>query len=237
MVKQTLAIVVLSSSVCFGGGSFWYVGAGTEEGVPMVLASSSQRSVAVALRRRADFAVMPLRVVSRDRDPEQRATDVRDTLKEIAQKAKRNPELEFDPGPVRLSSREGKVLASLSSWASPSSGAQARILVRLADGDRNLFACAELVKDFLAEFETPRRTELHPSSISLAVKDPERFRAQLLDAIGEELAALRKRFAGATSFHLSGLEGPVLVRQADERHVELFINYRLSLELEQRSAE
>jgi len=46
------------------------------------------------------------------------------------------------------------------------------------------------------------------------------------------LGALTALFAGRGSVKLEGLESPVMVRQADDRNVEQFLNYSFSITTE-----
>ena len=66
----------------------------------------------------------------------------------------------------------------------------------------------------------------------MAVADPEQQRPKLLKMIAEDVHRTREAMGGKGNVSIGGLQGPVLVRQADDRNVELFINYWMTVEME-----
>jgi hypothetical protein len=54
----------------------------------------------------------------------------------------------------------------------------------------------------------------------------------LLGLLADEIKKTREALAPHGSVKVEGLEGSVLVRQADERNVELFLRYTLSITME-----
>ena len=64
------------------------------------------------------------------------------------------------------------------------------------------------------------------------MENPEQYRAKLLGLIAQEITKARETLSGRGSVKLEGLESPVMVRQADDRNVELFLNYSFSITTE-----
>lgn len=50
--------------------------------------------------------------------------------------------------------------------------------------------------------------------------------------IMQDVKELQTQFGMAATTTLSGLQSPVYVRHADDRHIELFLNYHLGITLE-----
>ena len=64
------------------------------------------------------------------------------------------------------------------------------------------------------------------------MEDPEQFRVKLLGLIAEEIKKTREALAPHGSVNVAGLESSVAVRQVDDRNVELFLSYTLSITLD-----
>jgi len=93
----------------------------------------------------------------------------------------------------------------------------------------SFFEQAEMLTGFADKLVLGSVT-LNVGKIQLGVSNPEQYRPELMIDIMAEMASLRKLGGPETILHVSGLEGPVEVRQIDQENVEMFINYRLTLE-------
>ena len=69
------------------------------------------------------------------------------------------------------------------------------------------------------------------SCTTMAVADAEQQRDRLMQLIREQIAKTREQL-GANVLTVTGLDGPVLVRQLDALSVELYLDYQLSATLE-----
>ena len=58
------------------------------------------------------------------------------------------------------------------------------------------------------------------------------YRAKFVGQIAQEIKKTREAISSSGSVKVEGLESPVMVRQADDRNVELFLNYSLSITAE-----
>jgi hypothetical protein len=95
----------------------------------------------------------------------------------------------------------------------------------------DLFTCAAQIEKFVAGLKPPGESRYEIGQIQLATNDPESRRPEILQAIAGEVARTRKLLGEAAKVTISGLEGPVLVRQFSDREIELFIDYALSVDL------
>jgi len=66
----------------------------------------------------------------------------------------------------------------------------------------------------------------------LAVRNVEQYRPQLIGLILEEVKEIEKVASAKAKITIGGLESPIIVRQVDDKNVEMYINYRLSIEME-----
>jgi len=228
-MKTKLAVVVCCAAVS--------VFAGTES--HLVIAYGGTRNVAACLRRKADFAVMPLTITSDHRDPGRRVTDVEQVRDAILKLAEKDEGIEVRAGIVRLSPEPGGKFGSFSalSHTADSDRSQADLHVLTRIGEPGLFKAAKRLQTFVDQIKLPDKTWIRRNELSLAMEDPEQFRQEILALIAEDIRALNKTMGVQGRVGLHGLEEPVLVRQASTDQVELFINYRMTLEFDTGGAD
>jgi hypothetical protein len=208
-------VACLSRSAVAGSGSSSFV---------VVFASTSGPRVAAALRQRADFVAAPVTVKVDLSDPARRFTTLRASKAKLAEAIAKHEGWILHDGRAFLSVGESGKLSSYGTSASD----ELTVLAPLAaDGDP--YEQAALLVGALTQFEKETGIDLGFGRIELAVRDPQQYRAQLLKLVADEAARARESLAPGGEARIAGLEGPVLARQVDDRDVELYLEYRLSV--------
>jgi len=185
--------------------------------------------VSVTRRMPADFVSMTVTVSSDRRNPAERAIEVDAGQQALIQAAARNPGVEFEVGPPTLSGRTGSKF-SFSSYG-VSSEAEVTLLKPIAVEGASLFPLAAQLHEFVTAVSAPGKCEYRVGQMRLGIRDPERFRPELLRAIAADVEKTRQALGGSGSVTVSGLGGPVRVRQVSDTAVELFIAYDISISL------
>jgi hypothetical protein len=198
----------------------------------LVIAYSDQQNVTTVIRQKADYVTMSLSISSDQKDPVQRYAEIRNVKQLIEEKSKANSDVIVRAGAVSLSARPVSKMSSFSSYSDRSSEADLNIFVSMKDKSRDIYTCATIIRNFLDQIKLPSKAELRLGSMKLAVDNPEQYRSTILEKIGEEVRNTRDHLKSSGDVELGGLEGPVLVRQLDDENVELFIDYKFSIELE-----
>jgi hypothetical protein len=106
------------------------------------------------------------------------------------------------------------------------------ILLPVVRESDNIYAGGGELIELVTGIELPGKARFTSSAIRLAVEDPERMRGALLEMISKDIKFTRDRIKSRGEIILSGLEGPVRVRQFDDINVELFIEYTMSMEVQ-----
>lgn len=213
-------IAVMISSVAWAGSSSF-----------VVIAFSDRQYVSTVLRQQADYVTMPVSVSSDQKDPILRFAEIRDAKRLIQKKAEGNPDITIRSGPVTLSAKPAAKSFDISSYSSGSSEADIHILVSFKGKNRDVFTCATMIRAFLNSIALPEKAKIQLESIRLAADNPEQYRPALLQMISKDVAKTKENLSAGGQAQLSGLESPVLVRQADDENIELFINYQLDVEM------
>ena len=196
----------------------------------VVAAASEPASVAVHLVMPADFVTVPIRVYSDQKDTALAYEETSQALDVISQKAKDNGEFRVLNGEISLSQRQsGGWGLSSGSWGSePAGAAEIYLLVPFAAGHTNIFEAGAEAARFVETLDLPGKAHFELGRLQLAVENPEQYRDKLLHAIADEI---KKTCQDLVQFNVrvDGLEKPVMVRQTDDRNVELYLDYSLSV--------
>jgi len=195
------------------------------------MAHPGEKTAQVAIVLEADYAEVSAEIISRQRDPADRFEEIKETQQLIADRARRDSDIEVYQGAILL--RAGPKTSGMvfySDYREEFSAAEVQILVKLGPGD-DIYDGAARIEEFIDDVDLPSQSKLVLGRVRLTVQNPEQYRGTLLRAIGREVETVKSTTGFSGPVTLTGLQGPILVRQVDNRNVELFINYELKFEL------
>jgi hypothetical protein len=200
-----------------GGGSGWGAAGG------------DTKSVTIGIGKPADFTVVGVSIDSDEKDMALGFEEINKAIELLVQKCKESGNLRLVRGAV--DGAEGGVkygfASGILSGSQQSVRTEISILVPLNKEHDNVLT-ASAVAARVVEAARPAgkvKCELH--NVHLGVDHPEIFRVALLKQIGEEIARVREAVSLKGRVEVRGLEGPVKVRETDDRTVELYLNYSL----------
>jgi len=225
-MKKFLIISAFAVAVCpvLAGLS-----SGSDSSLFVVLAVPEPRTIAAHLVMPADFVTVPVRVSSDQKDTALAYEESRQAVDLIVQKAKANDQIRVMPGVVSLSQRESGYGFSSGSWSQPAASAEIYLLVPFTDKRNNIFDAGAEAARFVEALDFQGKTHFELGHLQLAVENPEQYRPKLLGLIADEITKTRNALAMQGNVRVEGLEKPVMVRQVDDRNVELYLGYSLSI--------
>lgn len=221
VLSLVAAAVPVSAGISSGSG-----------GATIVVAVPEPRTVAVCKLMPAELVSVPLRVISDQKASAFAYEETRQALDMISRKVKENGQFRTSAGVVSLSRHKGGFGISSGSWQHPAAAAEIYLLVPLTKERDNIFTAGAEAARFVEGLRLPGRARCELGQLQLAVENPEQYRTNLLGEIAQEIKRTRAAMTAEGSVRVDGLEGSVLVRQADNRQVELFLNYTLSVTLD-----
>jgi hypothetical protein len=198
----------------------------------VVVAAPEPRTVSVSMVVPADFVSVPLRIYSDQKNSALAYDETRQAIETISQKVKENGRFRTSTGVVSLSRKQGGFGISGGSWSEPAASAEIYLLVPLTEERADIFLAGAEAARFIETLRLPGRTHCELGRLQLAVENPEQYRSKLLGAIAEEIKKTRSTMAVQGSVKVDGLASSLMVRQADDRHVELFLGYSLSITID-----
>ena len=217
------ALIVATHSVTAGISSGW------SSGPLVVIAEQERKAVAVSIVMPADFVSVPVRILSDQKNTAQAYEESRQAVELISKHAKENGRLRMSMGVVSLSQHQGGYGISSGSWSQPAASVEIFLLVPLSTNSGNIFDAGVEAAKFVEGLSLPGKTRCELGRLQLAVENPEQYRSKVLSLIADEMKKTREALSPQGSVNVQGLESPVRVGQVDDRNVQLFLNYSLSI--------
>jgi hypothetical protein len=220
------AVLLMFASTSFAGtGSY------------AVIAFKDAKSTSISLIRQADYLSMPLTISSKQKDPNIRFSEMSQAQKLILHAVDKKSDIIIHKGPITLSPKPLSKLSPFSSYSyDRPSQAQFHILAKLKDSD-DVYECAGRIRKFIDSIEMPGKSYSSLGQIQLAVENPAQYRKDILNKIAKDIDFLKSTMGTKDKASISGLERPVLVRQVNDKNIELFINYSLTIKMSNKGIE
>lgn len=195
----------------------------------VVAISRGQVPVAVVLDVPADYVVVPISISSSEKDPLRSIENVQAFTERLKDAVRKSPTIKLRQGSVALSIAQGDdgSFSSFKSAATPSSSNL--FLVAPLQNDRDVFLVTREITALAQSVARPDQTRVTFGTTSLGIEAPERLRPRLLALIRKDIEQSRAIMGNPKAFEVSGLEGPVVVMQRDDRNVLAYVPYRLKL--------
>ncbi|MGA1843340.1 MAG: hypothetical protein ACMUIS_02120 [bacterium] len=197
------------------------------DGKAIVFAVEQGKPVAMSLIEKADYVAFAVTIVSKQKESEDEFREIGEARQHLIREAQKNKKIKVHNGPIYLSSTSN----SQPSFSYSSSQVTVNLLISIAEADGDVFKAASAITDLVEGIQPPGKAAYSLSPLKLAVENPDRYRAKLLNMIYDETRSMQSMFNKPIKCFVTGLENPVTVTQYDFTHVELFINYTLSIEL------
>jgi hypothetical protein len=191
--------------------------------------NDNSRQSAVSLIQKADYASMTVTISSDEKEPVDQFRELNLAKQTVAQEAGKYPHIKLHTGRVFLSTESKSSMMKVASYGS-SSSAVVHLLYLITE-KTDIFQAARELASLAKNMKAPGKASYRFSTIKLVVDNPEKYRSKLLQMIFEDLKQARLLAKKSGKVLITGLENPVLVRQADDTRAELYINYSVSMEL------
>ena len=197
--------------------------------IGIVLSDSYANPVAVRYKMRADYIAQTITITSKERDFAAKLKNIQNAKKYLVELVEGKGQIIVHEGPARL--YPGSEGFFKSSYSSQEPQAEVQLLLPIVSDSDNIFSGGIELGDILGTLDPPGKTGLQASYVRLAVEDPEKLRGKILEMISADVKTAKEKMKGSGKITVSGLEGPVKVNQVDNVNVELFIEYKVSLEI------
>jgi hypothetical protein len=221
-------IIAMFASTCpalaFSSGSI--------SGQIIVVAAPEPRKVPVCLILPADYVAVPIRIFTDEKNSALAYEEMRQAIELISQKAQAGGQFNTSTGVIALSQYKSGYGISSGSWSQHAASSEINLLVPLTKERADIFKAGVEAARFIEKIELPGKVKCESGRLQLAINNPEQYRTKLLGLISEEIRKTRDAVSTKGSVQVNGLESSVMVRQADDKQVELYLMYSLSITAE-----
>lgn len=185
---------------------------------------------AVGMRRRADFALLPVVVAGDTRDREQRRQEILTMVRSALELARRSG-VELAIGDffvVPLTADNYRTLAFLGDGRPDSERVAFFVKTQLGASADEANQAITRLEQFIRSVPVAGRAEMRASGpLTLSIVAPDQYRGQILDMIAQDARSVAARFGPEQAVEAHGLDRPVEWRRAGVTEVFLYIPHRL----------
>lgn len=185
---------------------------------------------AVGLRRRADFALIPVIVTGDTRERDQRREEIFTMVRSALQLAGRSG-IELAIGDffvVPLTTNNYRTLTFHGDGRPDSERVAFFVKTRLGASPDEANQAITRLEQFIRSVPAAGRAELRAGGpLTLSIVAPDQYRSQILDMIAEDARSIAGRFGPQQQVEAHGLDRPVEWRRAGATEVFLYIPHRM----------
>jgi hypothetical protein len=197
---------------------------------PIEMEEDASGLPAIGLRRRADFALIPVIVAGDTREREQRREEIFTMVRSALQMAGRSG-IELAIGDffvVPLTPNNYRTLTFHGDGRPDSERVAFFVKTRLGASPDEANQAITRLEQFIRSVPAAGRAELRASGpLTLSIVAPDQYRSQILDMIAEDARAIAGRFGPQQQVEAHGLDRPVEWRRAGATEVFLYIPHRM----------
>jgi hypothetical protein len=192
-------------------------------------ASYGSDAPGVTVVERADHLVTKVRVTCDTRDADRRKEELRQTLKDMIEGAKRTASISLGIGDEILYEFKESSVDKIITADARSDTSNAYVVIRTELSKSDTFESAtQRIRDFVAHTPKNGRTEIMiDQSFNLGLMKPERYREELIAKIAEDSKHLAALFGPAYQVRIEGLQRAIQWFQSGQLDLSLYISYGL----------
>lgn len=207
--------------------------AGAQEEVillqPFTVATEKQEVLPpITIRKTGDYLLLQVRIVNDTRDPDKRRAELYDTIKGIITAKDRVHLLEISTREMVLTQQNYAVRLSNEQAKADTSSVELLFRLPLSPSD-DVGALTKQLREFSQATSGIGRTEIFPGEIGISVKNPERFRYELIGRIAEDVKKTKNLFGESFEIIVNGLDQRLKWRRTSTSELEFYLAYSYSV--------
>jgi len=226
-------VIVLSPFMVMSDGDVGYSAASALAGARMATnlvdpnAAGRVPNVPVTITKRAEAVAVSFALVNTGDKQDKRNGELYGSVESLRTEIARVPGLRFEHREVRFASgNRSKV--SFSRSGATTSYASVLILADLPQGV-DVVALVKTIRDTVQKATLQGQTKIVDGVVGMYLKDTQKYRREILDAIFSDIEALKKSLGPDFEVLVSGLNQAVRSRICSETDVELWIDYSFAI--------
>jgi len=182
----------------------------------------------IVLKRRADFLLLQINVVNDTREEEKRRDEVYATLSGMVAGIPKDSKIELFTEEFTLTSTHCQIPLVDVLGKRDASSVTLYAKTPLADGD-DAGVLSEKLRAFVRSVKVQGRTEVFTGNIGLSIKNPEKYRYEVIQAIAADVKKLREAFGDTFEITVRGLDARLQWQRSSISEVELYLPFKYEL--------
>jgi hypothetical protein len=182
----------------------------------------------VVLKRRADFLLLQISITNDTREEEKRRDEVYATLHGMVAGIPSDSKIELFTEEFTLTPTHFQIPLVDVAEKRDASTVTLYAKIPLADGD-DAGALSEKLRAFVRSVKVEGRTEVFTGDIGLSIKNPEKYRYEVVQAIAADVKKLREAFGDAFEITVKGLDARLQWQRSSVSEVELFLPFKYEI--------
>jgi hypothetical protein len=190
-------------------------------------AAARTPNVPITITKRAEALAVSFALTNLGDKQERRNAELYASVESLRATVAKTPGLRFEHREVRFASGNRSKL-SIGRNGATSSYAAVIIFADLPPGT-DVVKTVKLIRDTVQQAALQGQTKIIDGVVGLYLKNPAKYRREILDRIFEDIDALKKSLGSEFEVLPSGLNQPVRARICSETDVELWLDYSFSI--------
>ena len=191
---------------------------------PFMVASAKDSSPPITIRKTGDYLLLQVQMENDTRDPDKRRIEMYDTVKGILAASREVPTLEISTREMVLTVQNYQVRLDDRQDKADTSSVELLFRLPLSAAD-DVAELTTKLRQFSRRVQVVGRTEVMPGEIGISVKNPERFRYELVGRIADDVKKLKQLFGDNFEILVKGLDQRLQWRRASVSELELYLPY------------
>ncbi len=178
----------------------------------------------IVIKKRADFLLLEITLVNDTREPERRRDEVYSTLKAMVAQVPAAARIELFTEEFTLTAQNYQIPLAEAQDKRDTSRVTLYAKIPLADSD-DVGALSATLRGYVRSIKGDGRTEVFTGDLGLSIKNPERYRYEVVQAIANDVKRLREMFGDGFEITVKGLDARLKWERASISEVELFLPF------------
>jgi len=189
-----------------------------------VSSSRASEKPPIVIKKRADFLLLQISLVNDTRETEKRRDEVYSTLKTMVTNVPKGSKIELFTEEFTLTPQHYQIPLIDVAEKRDTSRVTLYAKIPLGDGD-DVGALSAALRSFVRSIQGDGRTEVFTGDLGLSIKNPERYRYEVVQAIANDVKKLRETFGDGFEIVVKGLDSRLKWERSSISEVELFLPF------------
>lgn len=178
----------------------------------------------IVVKKRGDFLLLQISLVNDTREPERRRDEVYTTLATMVRNIPKGSRIELFTEEFTLSTSHFQIPLVDVAQKRDTSTVTLYAKIPLSESD-DVGQLGDALRKFVRSIKPDGRTEVFSGDLGLSIRNPEKYRYEVIDAIAADVKRLRSAFGDGFEIVVRGLDSRLQWQRSSVSEVELYLPF------------